>query len=207
VHGREGGVEWSSVNSLKRSRSFGGIRAVGRGFPKGPVRLWMIYMQRIYPTSLTPEQYGEQEYHKQVKPPENCPNCQQAHILEGLAYYHRYITTATALVLLIWVRRFLCRHCRISVSCLPQFAQPYRPVNTPTIAAGFNGQDDCPEVQRWSELIGVYWRRFKAHLPLLLRQPTATGFWRQLLRHCGDMAARRAKPQNMTGPEVVRSRA
>jgi len=117
------------------------------------------------------------------------------------------ITTATALVLLIWVRRFLCRHCRISVSCLPQFAQPYRPVNTPTIAAGFNGQDDCPEVQRWSELIGVYWRRFKAHLPLLLRQPTATGFWRQLLRHCGDLAARRAKPQNMTGPEVVRSRA
>lgn len=90
MHGREGGVEWSSVNSLKRSRSFGGIRAVGRGFPKGPVRLWMIYMQRIYPTSLTPEQYGEQEYHKQVKPPENCPNCQQAHILEGLAYYHRH---------------------------------------------------------------------------------------------------------------------
>jgi hypothetical protein len=99
----------------------------------------------------------------------------------------------------IWVRRFLCRHCRISVSCLPQFAQPYRPVNTPTIAAGFNGEEARPQVQRWSQLIGVYWRRFEAHLPVLLRQvgnafgplplqPTAQGFWRQLLQHCGELA-------------------
>ena len=156
-------------------------------------------MQTIYPTSLTPEQYAEQEYHKQVRPPENCPNCQRAHALEALAYYERYITTATALVLMIWVRRFLCRLCRVSVSCLPAFAQPYRPVNTPTIAAGFNGQDARPEVQRWRLLIDSYWRRFETHLPVLLRQvgnafgpvplrSTAKGFWRQLLRQCGDLA-------------------
>jgi hypothetical protein len=156
-------------------------------------------MQTIYPTSLTPETYVEQECHKQVRPPENCPNCQRAHVLEALAYYERFITTATALILMIWVRRFLCRHCRISVSCLPQFAQPYRPVNTPTIAAGFQGEVGRPEVQRWSQLIDCYWRRFETHLPVLLRQvgnafgplplqPTASGFWRQLLRRCGDLA-------------------
>jgi hypothetical protein len=155
-------------------------------------------MQKIFPTSLTPEEYAEQEYHKQVPPPENCPNCERAHVLEALAYYHRYVTSATALVLLIGVRRFLCRHCRVSVSCLPEFAQPYRPVNTPTIAAGFNGQT-TPQVARWSELIRGYWRRFQTHLPRLLRQvgnafgpvplqPTAQDFWRQLLRHCGDLA-------------------
>jgi hypothetical protein len=155
-------------------------------------------MQTIYPTSLTPEQYAEQEYHRQVPPPENCPSCCRAHALEALAYYHRYITTATALVLLIWVRRFLCRHCQVSVSCLPAFAQPYRPVNTPTIAEGFNGQSP-PEVARWSGLIQGYWRRFETHLPTLLRQvgnafgpvplrPTAHGFWRQLLQHAGDLA-------------------
>jgi TPP-dependent indolepyruvate ferredoxin oxidoreductase alpha subunit len=32
-------------------------------------------MQTIYPTSLTPNQYAEQEHHKQVKAPVNCPNC------------------------------------------------------------------------------------------------------------------------------------
>jgi hypothetical protein len=44
-------------------------------------------MQTIYPTSLTPEQYAEQEYHRQVQPPENCPRCWRAHALEALAYY------------------------------------------------------------------------------------------------------------------------
>ena len=29
-------------------------------------------MQRIFQTSLTPEQYAEQDYHKQVPPPDNC---------------------------------------------------------------------------------------------------------------------------------------
>jgi hypothetical protein len=155
-------------------------------------------MQRIFQTSLTPEEYAEQEYHRQVPAPENCPNCERAHVLEALAYYHRFITTATALVLLIWVRRFLCRHCRVSVSCLPEFAQPYRLVNTPTVAAGFDGQA-TPPVARWSELIRGYWRRFEAHLPVLLRQvgnafgvlplpATAKEFWPQLLRHCGDLA-------------------
>jgi len=157
-------------------------------------------MQTIFQTSLTPEEYAEQDYQRQVRPPENCPNCSRAHGLEALAYYHRYITTATALVLMIWVRRFLCRHCQVSVSCLPAFAQPYRPVNTPTVAAGFNGEVTRPEVQRWGQLIKVYWRRFERHLPTLLRQvghafgsvplqPTAQGFWGQLLRHCGDLAS------------------
>ena len=120
-------------------------------------------MQTIFQTSLTPEQYAEQEYHQQVKAPGNCPNCHRALKLEALAYYRRYITTATALVLLIWVRRFLCRACRVSVSCLPCFAQPYRVVNTPTVEAGFNGQGQKPEVQRQAFLIETYWQRFQEH--------------------------------------------
>jgi hypothetical protein len=156
-------------------------------------------MQTIFQTSLTPEQYAGQDYQHQVKPPENCPNCQRAHGLEALAYYGRYISTATAVFLWIWIRRFLCRHCRISVSCLPQFAQPYRPVNTPTIAAGFNGEVTRPEVQRSAQLIRSYWRALETHLPALVRQvgnafgplplrPTARGYWRQLLERCGDLA-------------------
>ena len=155
-------------------------------------------MQQIYPTSLTPAQYVEQNHHKQVRPPENCPNCGQAHTLEALTYYRRYVTSLVD-VLRIWVRRFLCRECRVSVSCLPDFAQPYRAVNTATVEAGFSGQTQKREVQHWGALIEVYWERLVAHLPLLLRQvgnafgpvslqPTAGSFWSQLLRHCGDLA-------------------
>jgi len=156
-------------------------------------------MQTIFQTSLTPEQYAQHDHHRQVKPPGNCPNCQRAHTLEALAYYQRYISTATAVFLFIWVRRFLCRHCRVSVSCLPQFAQPYRPINTPTIAAGFSGEVARPEVQRSEQLIRGYWRRFETHLPALVRavgnafgplplRPTARDFWRQLIGRCGDLA-------------------
>ena len=169
-------------------------------FQKGASLVIKDVVQTIYPTSLTPEQYVEQDFHKQVAPPKNCPNCQHAHCLEALAYYDRYITTATALVMSIWVRRFQCQFCHISVSCLPSFAQPYRPVNTATITAGFNGQDAHPQVQRWKELLRGYWQRFEMHLPTLLRQvgnafgplplqPTAKGFWGQLLHCCGDLAS------------------
>ncbi len=156
-------------------------------------------MQRIFQTSLTPEQYAEQEYHKQVKPPENCCNCERFHALEALTYYQRYVTTATARVLLIWVRRFWCRYCGITVSCLPDFAQPYRLVNTPTVEAAFNEQTTRPEVQRWIPLLKSYWKRFETHLPELLRQvgnafgpvpraPDAQGFWKQLVEQCGSLA-------------------
>lgn len=156
-------------------------------------------MQTIYPTSLTPEQYAEQEHHRQVPPPECCPNCLRTQVLEALTYYDRYISTATDLVLLIWVRRFQCRHCQITVSCLPEFAQPYRVVNTPTVADGFNGKA-TDQVNRWDCLIARYWKCFKSHLPTLLRQvgnafgpvplqPRAEDFWWRLFARCGDLGA------------------
>jgi hypothetical protein len=174
-----------------------GVTAHQRVFSGGQIGYEGV-VQTIFTTSLTPEQYAEQGYQRQVRPPETCPNCLRAHSLEALCYYHRYVTSSTALVLWIWIRRFWCRHCHISVSCLPQFAQPYRPVNTPTIAEGFNGQA-TPQVARWSELIRGYWRRFETHLPGLVRQvgnafgplplrPTARSFWRQLIERCGDPA-------------------
>jgi hypothetical protein len=43
------------------------------------------------------------------------------------------------LPVLIAVRRFVCRHSPVTVSCLPQFAQPYRLVCNETIEAFFAG--------------------------------------------------------------------
>jgi hypothetical protein len=156
-------------------------------------------MQTIYPVSVTPEQYAEQNYQTQVRPPESCPNCAQANCLEAHAYYHRYITQSVALVLMIWVRRFLCTLCKITVSCLPDFAQPYRLVNTATVQAGFDGDLTRPEVQRWRSFMVAYWKRFVEHLPLLTRtvgnvfgrcplHPSADAFWGQMKKACGGLA-------------------
>ena len=110
-----------------------------------------------------------------------------------------WVTQAIATVLMIWVRRFVCRHCRISVSCLPQFAQPYRVVNTPTIEAAFNGEDRRPDVQRWELVLRSYWRSFEAHQVELVRrvgqqwgtiplQATAREFWERCVQRGQGLA-------------------
>src|SRR6266545_5511895 len=111
-------------------------------------------MQLIRPVPVTAEQYVQENFHQQIRAPQNCPNCQHAHSLEALCYYWRYVTSMLAAVLRIQVRRFLCRHCRVSISCLPDFAQPYRLVNTSTVQAGFDGQKARPDVQRWGPVGG-----------------------------------------------------
>jgi len=126
-------------------------------------------MQLIRPVPVTAEQYVQENFHQQIRAPENCPNCQHAHSLEALCYYWRYVTSMLAAVLRIQVRRFLCRHCRVSVSCLPDFAQPYRLVNSSTVQGGFDGQKARPDVQRWGLLLGSYWKSFERHLPQLIR--------------------------------------
>ena len=62
---------------------FGPRSAKRRVFNRGQLGYEAV-MQTIFKTSLTPEQYVEQDYQKQVKPPENCPNCRRAHTLEAL---------------------------------------------------------------------------------------------------------------------------
>jgi len=125
------------------------------GVAKGPVRLWMIYMQRIYPTSLT-RQYAEQEYHKQVRPPENCPIASRrtfgrAGLLPPL-YHHR-----TAPDLLIWVRRF-CAALSHQRQLLPQLRSRIDR-SYATIAAGFQGEAADPRFSAgaidWSLLRGL----------------------------------------------------
>lgn len=155
-------------------------------------------MQNIYPVTLTPEEYSEQRFEEQVQKPENCLNCGGANCLESLGYYSRWISYLVA-VFRIRVRRFLCLKCRISISCLPDFAQPYRVVNTETVEKGFN-QEAAREVQHWGWLILAYWKKYTAHLQGLVRTVgNAFGrcsvnvgpqdYWKMLLQDCDDLAA------------------
>jgi hypothetical protein len=156
-------------------------------------------MQTIFPTSLTPAEYVEQNYQAQVQAPEQCPNCGGPNSLEALGYYPRFVTQVIAAVLEILVRRFRCRRCRISVSCLPEFAQPYRVVNSTTVEAAFNGEQAGADVQRWELVLRSYWWSFEAHLPELVRrvgqalgslplQATAREFWEQWVQRGQGLA-------------------
>jgi hypothetical protein len=154
-------------------------------------------MQKIYRTALTPEQYVQGNHHRQVSPPDQCGNCRKLHRLD--AYYLRFVTSSSADVLALWVRRFICRSCGTTTSCLPEFAQPYRLVNTATVTDGFSERQTA-QTARWSDAIRRYWRDFNAFLDELLRtvghafgplplRPTARGFWQMLLGRFGGLGA------------------
>jgi hypothetical protein len=121
-----------------------------------------------------------------------------ANCLEALGYYRRWISHLLD-CLRIGIRRFLCLQCRVSISCLPDFAQPYRVVNSQTVEAGFNGEKARPEVH-WGSLIAVYWKKFTTFLQELLQtvgnafgpcpvQARPEDFWRLILKQCGSLAA------------------
>lgn len=155
-------------------------------------------MQIICPTTLTPLQYLEQDAAEQVQMPEKCANCGGANCLEALGYYRRWISHLLD-CLRIRVRRFLCLQCCMSISCLPDFAQPYRVVNTHTVESGFSGGKSLPELH-WGWLIEAYWKKFTAYLQSLLRtvgnafgpcpvQASPEDFWKLILKECASLAA------------------
>lgn len=159
---------------------------------------YLKFVQILYPTTLTPLQYLKQDAAEQVQKPEKCASCGAANCLEALGYYWRWISHLLD-CLRIRVRRFLCLQCRVSISCLPDFAQPYRVVNSQTVEAGFEGGTGPPEVH-WGWLIAAYWKKLAAHLKTLVRrvgnafgpcpvQVRAEDFWRLILKECGSLAA------------------
>ena len=99
--------------------------------------------------------------------PDSCPHCHQKAVLQALGYYLRWLSGLTQEPLRISVRRFRCKLCRLTVSLLPCFAQPYRVVRNMTIEAYFSGILDREDVLRWSDQLGCYWRQFTRWLPKL----------------------------------------
>jgi len=147
------------------------------------------WMQIILEFSGSPEQYVDGAAHKEVRPPPACPACGGKNRLGPLGYYPRGLSKkGSAGIMSITVRRFLCAACRVSVSLLPNFAQPYRLVRNETVQTFFDGKKDGDDVLRWDYLLRRYWRRFCRWFPELFvrtairpgRSPpvnTFEGFW------------------------------
>jgi hypothetical protein len=109
-------------------------------------------MQIIVEVGIDPARYVNEQYQRRVRAPSVCANCGRAQALEAHGYYWRWVTALCGLVIQIAVRRFCCRHCPVTVSCLPEFAQPYRLVCNQSIEGFFGGEKD-PE--RRGALAGV----------------------------------------------------
>jgi len=146
-------------------------------------------MQIIFEYSGTPEEYVADAAHKEVLPPPFCPACNSSNCFESLGYYTRGLSKkGSSGVMPIAIRRFRCIKCLISVSLLPNFAQPYRLVRNETVQKFFDGDREADDVRRWDYLLRRYMSRFHRWFPDLLvrvtaftgRAPpekTSEGFW------------------------------
>ena len=156
-------------------------------------------MQVIIQVELSVEQYVEQQFHKRVRPPKQCGNCGQFGTLSLLAYYDRYTTDATGAAIQFWVARFICEACKLTTSCLPSFAQPYRLVASETIEAFIEDDTGRLDVRRNEGLLKCYFRRFDQWHKTLRSivgnrfgrgppQENATAFLRRAVAACGSLA-------------------
>jgi len=158
----------------------------------------------------TVEEYIAQALHRGVRPPERCPHCGKLHTLGHLGYYHRGCTDSEGKVREISVIRFECAHCGLTVSCLPDFAQPYRLINNTTIqkffsarggsASGGNGDTAPNDVQRNRDNLRRYWRRFVDYASYLRQtvgcalgrappKEPAAGLWQRILAKYRTLAS------------------
>lgn len=147
------------------------------------------------------QKHVEQGMHQRVRPPACCPRCQRLSTLEAHGYYLRGCTDAEGRLREILVRRFECTACGCPVSCLPDFAQPYRLIHNATIQKFFAGDRNSPDVVRHHDTLSRYWRTFVAWTGRLKRflgstlgrgppdDEPAAGLWRRLLARYGSPAS------------------
>ena len=155
-------------------------------------------VQVIFQFAGDPESYIAGACHAKVMPPAVCPHCGLAGCLEPHGYYPRGITAAaSAGILSLQIRRFLCWVTGKTVSMLPDFAQPYRLVRNSTVQAFFSGVLVDIDVVRWTPLLQRYWRRFATWFPVLLENaaehsgpspPKAEHFWSFFVSEWGELA-------------------
>jgi hypothetical protein len=154
-------------------------------------------MQKLVRVKLSVEAYVREQFHKQMRPPFQCPNCGRLRRLWALGYYQRYTTGEFGKAIAILVRRFRCMYCGMTVSCLPCFALPYRLINHTTLEAFVKGLHRQRDVQAQWDLLQRYLRRFAEWQPQLLEiighhfgraspKEDATAFLRRAVARCGS---------------------
>jgi hypothetical protein len=81
-------------------------------------------VQILHPFAGSIQQYAEEIADPDRYRPNQCPQCQAQQSLTAHGFYSRTLVEA-GFDGSIWVRRYLCRSCRRTVSLLPEFALPY----------------------------------------------------------------------------------
>lgn len=117
--------------------------------------------------------------------PARCRRCGNEECFHRHGTYPRYIRDTRQKV-----ARFLCRHCRLTVSVLPAGVLPYKARTLAEADGYFRASDAVRPNRSWAEMLRRYWRQWFAYWAVLqhlsgwppgrspVREPRA--YWQQL---------------------------
>src|SRR5690554_8087486 len=78
-------------------------------------------MQKIYDFGLTIKEYSKNVKNNDFPEISKCPCCNDKMIKNG--FYSRYVITSKK-TYVIYIRRYRCKHCGVTLSILPSFLLP-----------------------------------------------------------------------------------
>jgi hypothetical protein len=125
-------------------------------------------MQVLVRYDGSPENYRAASAERQMAAPGSCPNCGSLRRLRFHGYYARFVSSqSSGEALLVNVRRYRCRDCRLTTSLLPWFCLSYRLVRGESVARFLRGDgiDACD--LRWQGLLSSCRRKFESWFPEL----------------------------------------
>ncbi|MDB6077023.1 MAG: hypothetical protein JWO82_770 [Akkermansiaceae bacterium] len=140
------------------------------------------FMQILVPYEGSPEDYLATSGQRRIGPLDCCPNCRSSRRLRFHGYYERFVSSSsTGEAMLVKVRRYRCRECRLTASLLPRFCLTYRLVRGESVARFLRGGgiDSCD--LRWHSLLLRCRQRFRLCLPALV-EPVHSAFGTSISR-------------------------
>lgn len=103
------------------------------------------------------EEYQRKEGFRFITRPSLCGHCEGP--LEPLGYYWRNVSGSRRYeVFRIRIMRLICGVCRLTTSCLPSFAQPYRLVATEQLERHALAKEGAAQDDPWLSLLKIYLR-------------------------------------------------
>ena len=156
-------------------------------------------MQILVPYEGPPEGYQATSAERKMPRPATCPNCGSGRRLRFHGYYARFVSgQSDGEAMLVNIRRYRCRDCRLTTSLLPWFCLPYRLVRGEAVSRYLRGDgiDACD--LRWQGLLSRCQARFESWLPqivapleslfgLCLKGLSASGGWRAVEAKFGSI--------------------
>jgi hypothetical protein len=119
-------------------------------------------MQIIHDFKTTIKKYSDNRKLNDYPILADCPHCHDRLVKNG--FYRRYVITSNG-TYIIYIRRYRCKHCGISISILPSFLLPHFQRSLNSIFESIKEYVFNKKFLLYRRAVFLYLQRFKTNIP------------------------------------------